>query len=47
MAWTELTRRQHERKGSKYASDTTALPSYFHLAECRLIQAAQEVISRA
>lgn len=23
MAWTELTRRQHERKGSKYASDTT------------------------
>ena len=23
MAWTELTRRQYERKGSKYASDTT------------------------
>ena len=23
MAWTDLTRRQHERKGSKYASDTT------------------------
>ena len=23
MAWTELTRRQHDRKGNKYASDTT------------------------
>ena len=23
MAWTELTRREHERKGNKYASDTT------------------------
>jgi transposase len=22
MAWTELTRRQHDRKGNKYASDT-------------------------
>ncbi len=21
MAWTELTRRQHDRKGDKYASD--------------------------
>ena len=23
MAWTELTRRQHDRKGDKYASDMT------------------------
>jgi hypothetical protein len=23
MAWTELTRRQHERVGGKYASDLT------------------------